>query len=607
MATPVEEIKNRLDIVEVISEYTQLRQSCANYRALCLFHSEKAPSFFVSPERQIWHCFGSCNEGGDIFKFVMKIENIEFPEALRILAQKAGVQLSNTDRQAISQRTKLLDIMKLAANFYHLVLLKSSLATQARQYLKDRQLSDDTIKQFQLGFAPDRWDELIQFFVKKKVNLQEAERAGLIMRSNRSRPSQSSHYDRFRNRIMFPINDLYGNPIGFTSRIVPWSTDKETAKYVNTPETPLYNKSHVLYGLDKAKSTIKKENFVIVVEGNVDVIACHQAGSKNIVASSGTALTLDQIKILKRYTPNLYLAFDVDLAGENATQRGIDVALQQEMNVKIIVVPEGKDPDECIKEDPNKWFEAIKNAKPIMEYYFDLALRDRDIKKIEDQKNIVKIILPVIAKFGDPVEQNYWIKFLADKINVPEYSLRDKLKNLKPNRLASKDSKAFTSKATKEQMAAEIFLGLLIKHSQLVIGYFLNLPTEAFVTADAIALAELIQKCYNSGNQDNVIEALQPQLTQNNLVDFFDYLGLLAEKEYPDLTSSTKPKLTEAMKKELTGEVKKLFTILQVEHLKKEKAELSKKLKEAERSKQSDQVKELLDRISQINRIIHQI
>jgi DNA primase len=468
-------------------------------------------------------------------------------------------------------------------------------------------LSDDTIKQFQLGFAPDRWDELIQFFVKKKVNLQEAERAGLIMRSNRSRPSQSSHYDRFRNRIMFPINDLYGNPIGFTSRIVPWSTDKETAKYVNTPETPLYNKSHVLYGLDKAKSTIKKENFVIVVEGNVDVIACHQAGSKNIVASSGTALTLDQIKILKRYTPNLYLAFDVDLAGENATQRGIDVALQQEMNVKIIVVPEGKDPDECIKEDPNKWFEAIKNAKPIMEYYFDLALRDRDIKKIEDQKNIVKIILPVIAKFGDPVEQNYWIKFLADKINVPEYSLRDKLKNLKPNRLASKDSKAFTSKATKEQMAAEIFLGLLIKHSQLVIGYFLNLPTEAFVTADAIALAELIQKCYNSGNQDNVIEALQPQLTQNNLVDFFDYLGLLAEKEYPDLTSSTKPKLTEAMKKELTGEVKKLFTILQVEHLKKEKAELSKKLKEAERSKQSDQVKELLDRISQINRIIHQI
>jgi len=607
MATPVEEIKNRLDIVEVISEYVQLRQSGANYRALCPFHSEKAPSFFVSPERQIWHCFGSCNEGGDIFKFVMKIENIEFPEALRILAQKAGVQLSNTDRQAISQRTKLLDVMKWAANFYHLVLLKSSLAAQARQYLADRQLSDETIEKFQLGFAPDRWDELIKFFAKKKINLQEAEMAGLVTRSNRSGPNQYGHYDRFRNRIMFPINDLYGNPIGFTSRIVPWSTDKEAAKYVNTPETPLYSKSHVLYGLDKAKSAIKKENFVIVVEGNMDVIACHQAGSKNVVASSGTALTLDQIKILKRYTPNLFLSFDVDLAGENATQRGIDVALQEEMNVKIIVVPEGKDPDECIKESPDKWFEAIKAAKPIMEYYFDLALRDRDVKKIEDQKNIVKLLLPAISKFGDPVEQNYWIKFLADKINVPEYSLRDKLKNLKQNKSIVKTNTTSASKITKEQMATEIFLGLLIKHPKLAMGYFLNLPTDAFLVGQARDLAELIQKCYNSGNQDNIIETIRPQLTQNNLVDFFNYLGLLAEKEYPSLMPSPKSELTESIRKELTDEMKKFFTILQIEHLSKEKKELSKKLKEAEKNKQPDEVKRLLNRISQINRTIHQI
>lgn len=607
MATSIEEIKNRLDIVEVISEYVRLKQSGANYRALCPFHSEKAPSFFVSPERQIWHCFGSCNEGGDIFKFVMKMENIDFPEALRILAQKAGVQLSHVDRQAISQRTKLLDVMKWAANFYHQVLLKSSLAVQAREYLKDRQLSDSAIEQFQLGFAPDRWDELIKFFTKKKINLQEAETAGLIMRSNRSGPNQSSYYDRFRNRIMFPINDLYGNPIGFTSRIVPWSTEKEAAKYVNTPETPTYNKSHVLYGLDKAKSTIKKENFVIVVEGNMDAIACHQAGSKNVVASSGTALTLDQIKILKRYTPNLFLAFDVDLAGENATQRGIDVALQEEMNVKIIVVPEGKDPDECIKEDPDKWFEAIKAAKPIMEYYFDLALRDRDVKKMEDQKSIVKLLLPVIVKFGDPVEQNYWIKFLAAQINVPEYSLRDKLKNLKQNRLVSKSNNTPASRATKEQVAAEIFLGLLIKCPQLAMGYFLNLPTEVFVTSETRGLAELIKKCYNSGNQDNIIEALQPHLAQNNLADLFNYLGLLAEKEYPDFTSSSKPSLAESAQKELTNEIKKFFTILQVEHLKKEKTELSKKLKEAEKNKQPDKVQELLTRISQINRTIHQI
>ncbi|MDD5221638.1 MAG: DNA primase, partial [Patescibacteria group bacterium] len=336
MQNQIEEIKSRLDIIDVISEYVQLRQSGVNYRALCPFHTEKAPSFFVSPERQIWHCFGSCNEGGDIFEFIMKIENVDFPEALRILAKKAGVQLTKEDYRVTSQKTKLMDIMRVAAQFYHLVLQKSSLAEKVREYLDGRGVKQETIKDFQLGFAPDRWDELVGFLNKKGVKMIEAEAAGLVMRSNKPLNNKQNYYDRFRNRIMFPINDLYGNPVGFTSRIVPWAETTETAKYVNTPETPIYNKSRVIYAFDKAKAAIKKEDAVIMVEGNMDVIACHQAGSKNVVASSGTALTADQVKLLKRYTNNLLLSFDVDLAGENATQRGIDVAMKAEMNIKVI-------------------------------------------------------------------------------------------------------------------------------------------------------------------------------------------------------------------------------------------------------------------------------
>jgi DNA primase len=608
MSNIIEEIKSKIDIVDLISEYIQLKPAGANFKALCPFHREKTPSFFVSPERQIWHCFGACNEGGDIFKFIMKIENVDFPEALRILAKKAGVEIDRRDYHFMSQKTKLSDILRMAAKFYHLILLESPLAEKARQYLKERGLKLETIKEFQLGFAPDRWDELYKFLTKKGFKEQDIELAGLIIKSTKYPITQvpnPSYYDRFRNRIMFPINDLYGNPVGFTGRIVPWSEDKETAKYVNTPETPIYNKSRILYGLDKAKTFIKESDAAILVEGNMDVIACHQAGFKNVVASSGTALTIEQVKLIKRYTNNLLLAFDVDIAGETATQRGIDIALQEEINVKVIQVPEGKDPDECIKENPQKWLKAVQEALPIMEYYFILAFKNKDPKKVEDKKEIAKILLPAIAKFADPIEQEHWLKILASKIDVSESSLRDKLKRLKIYNTSKEEGIVLVEKSTREKLIVDRFLGLLIKYPDLVINYFLDLPKECYNSFEAQELAQIIKDCYNL---KKTIDSnwLKANLKKPEIINYFDYLGLLIEKEFSDYPSKIE-QLKSNQKKNLEIEIKKLFRFLKEDYLKKQRLELTNNLKEAEKNKNKPEIEKILIKIAEIDKEINKL
>jgi len=279
MANDVEEIKSKVDVVELVSEYVQLKANGANFRGLCPFHNEKTPSFFVSPERQIWHCFG-CSKGGDIFGFIQEIEGVDFPEALRILAEKAGVQIKSYDSHNISQRTKLLDISSLSAKFYHKILLDSPLAESTRKYLQKRGIKKETIAEFQLGFSPDKWDTLLKFLLKRGHKEQEIESAGLIIRKQQG----SGYYDRFRNRLMFPIHNTHGQVVGFTARILPTKDKKgdeeKIAKYINTPETEIYNKSQILYGLDKAKLEAKLQNYFILVEGNMDVLSCYQAETK---------------------------------------------------------------------------------------------------------------------------------------------------------------------------------------------------------------------------------------------------------------------------------------------------------------------------------------
>jgi len=608
MQNNIDEIKSRIDIVDLISEYVRLQPSGTSFRALCPFHREKTPSFFVSPEKQIWHCFGQCSEGGDIFKFIMKMEGVEFPEALRILAKKAGVEIEKQDYHLKSQRTKLLDICQLAAKFYHKILLESPLAEQARAYLKKRRVSNEIIKEFNLGYAPDRWDAFLNFLTKRKIKEADIELAGLIISRIRTnmgtnnanireirgqiRDDSRGYYDRFRNRIIFPIRDIYGNTVGFTGRIMPGFEDEKTAKYVNTPETPVYNKSKILYGLDKAKSAIKEKKEAILVEGNMDVLACHQVGTENVVATSGTALTLEQVKLLKRYANSLLLAFDFDLAGETATDRGIGIALQQEVGVKVISLPKGKDPDECIKEDPKLWFKAIQEAQPIMDYYFSLALRSRDFKKIEDKKTVAKILIPVIAKLGDPVEQDLWLKKLSEEISVSEQSLRDSLKKIKLPRIFTKESESQPREVDQNQKTEERLIGLLISFPDQIGSVVNDFTPDLFWLPQFRELAERILGWYNQNNGFE-LDDFKKTLSDKNLIYQLDFLAFLIEKDF-----------ARSDKKFISQEIETLIKKIKKRNLSQKLTDLTQKLKLAEQEKDSNKIKELTEQIIDISRKI---
>jgi DNA primase len=440
--SPIGEIKQKIDIVDLIQEYFPLKQAGVNFKARCPFHQEKTPSFFVSRERQIFHCFGACQTGGDIFKFVMMMEGLEFGDALRFLAKKAGVVLRRQDPQLQTKRAKLLEILDLSSQFYHQALLKSKSGEAARQYIKERKIDDLICDQFRLGFAPDMWDELYKFLRKKGFKDNDILDSGLVIKKqpqslNASRYTLNADYfDRFRNRLIFSIFDVHNNVVGFGGRILPggkiFKENEEPAKYINTPQTFVYDKSRVLYGLNFAKQEIRKQKKAIVVEGYMDVITSHQVGVRNVVAASGTALTLSQAQLLKRYCENAVLAFDMDLAGDSATKRGIDLAISSGLNVKIARVPEGKDPDEFIKTaGKDAWQKVIDGAISIMDYYFKSTFENLDLEKVENKKKAAEILLPVIAKFPNPIEQTHYLQKLAKEILVSEEDLRGSFENFK--------------------------------------------------------------------------------------------------------------------------------------------------------------------------------
>ncbi|MDD3102210.1 MAG: DNA primase [Patescibacteria group bacterium] len=604
MSSVIDEIKSKLDIVDVLSEYIQLKQAGANFRAVCPFHREKTPSFFISPERQIWHCFG-CGKGGDIFGFIREIEGVEFPEALRILAQRAGVKIEKYNQAEVSQKTKLQDICSISAKFYHKILLESSSAEKARQYLKERELDQKTIAEFQLGFAPEKGNLLLEFLSKRGYKPAEIEASGMIIKSTH----QSSYYDRFRSRIMFPIFNLFGQVVGFTGRVMPAFSDqladtagrpvdeqKEVAKYINTPETQIYSKSRVLYGLDKAKLEIKLQDFVILVEGNMDVIACHQFGTKNVVCTSGTALTSEQIKLLKRYTPNIILAFDVDLAGQNATQGGIDLLLQEDLNVKILHLLSGKDPDECIRKTPEIWQKAIKEPLPIMEYYFSSAIArvnpDSKILSIENKKQVSQILLPFIAKLGSPVEQGLWVKKLSNDLDISEISLHDALKKIKlPQKNKEKDNSEANEKPSSEEQVGDMLLGLILKYPEK--GEIASkLIFDMFIRPRAQTLAKIIKECYIKNNKIEVDQIKEEFKDKDS--EYIDFLFFLIEKEFAGQKD-----------KEIEKEFNNLFRILKKRHLEKRREKVMLELKEAEKNKDKEMVEKIIREITELSHEIN--
>lgn len=423
----IEEIKNKLNIVDVVGSYVKLSKTGINYRGVCPFHSEKGPSFFVSPTRQMWHCFG-CGAGSSIFDFIMKIEGVEFGDALRILATKAGVELKRENPKLATERHRLYEICDLACSFFEKQIESSVVGKEAKEYLLKRGITEESIKKWRLGYSPDTWQGLSDFLVSRGYTREEITKAGLAVQSEKG----NNPYDRFRGRIIFPIFDSNSQVIGFGARIFKEADRKETAKYINTPQTLLYDKSNVLYGINHAKLAIRKSNQCVLTEGYTDVIMCHQAGFDNTVGVSGTALTPKHLVSLKRYSDNLLLAFDMDLAGDNATKRGINLAESQGFNIKVIDTYSGaKDPAEIIQENPNNWNDSVKNARTIMDYYFDSAFAHFDKNTPQGKKEIGRIILPAIKRLQNRIEQSHWVQKLSQKIDIREDAILDELKSIK--------------------------------------------------------------------------------------------------------------------------------------------------------------------------------
>ncbi len=412
---PKDEIKGRVDIAELVGEYVPLKPAGpSRFRGLCPFHTEKTPSFHVSADKQIWHCFG-CNEGGDCFAFLMKIEGMDFPEALLHLGKKVGVEVARYDKTETNEKRRLTEINELAAKYYRKVLLESPLAQAAREYLAKRGISETLAETFGLGFAPDAWDSLTLFLGKRGFRPLEIEKAGLVLR----RRDGTGIYDRFRSRIMVPLCDQHGNVVGFTGRVMPGAPD-DSAKYMNSPETPIYHKGRMLYGLHLAKQAIKREGKVIIVEGNLDVIASHKAAVEHVVGSSGTALTEDQLALLKRFTSTIVFSFDADAAGFKAAQRGIALARQNGFDVRVAVLPAdaGKDPDDAVQKDPELWRAAAAKTEPIMQYVIDRAVAGRDLTNVDDKRAVAALVMPELGQIKDVIEREHWLQTVSDLLRT---------------------------------------------------------------------------------------------------------------------------------------------------------------------------------------------
>ena len=430
-----EEIKAKLDIVDIVSEYLSLKAAGSNFRGLCPFHNEKTPSLMVSPDKQIWHCFG-CGKGGDLISFVMGMEGLDFVEALKFLAPRAGVTIDDKNFSDNSQKNRLLQIMELSRKYYHFVL-KSAKANKeeikkVKEYLAGRGLDEDAIDFWQIGYSLDSYDDLLNFLRSKKFRDDEILAAGITFKSEKGK-----HFNRFRDRIMFPINDITGNTVAFTARINPFvKDDKGLGKYINSPQSLIYDKSKILFALDKAKTAIREKDEIVLVEGQMDAISCHNAGFKNVVAVSGTALTTAQLALIKRYTKNIILAFDQDSAGVNATDRGINEALKSDFKLRVALFPIGKDPDEIIRENVDIFRQGIEEAKDIMRYYMEREFEGVDISDIRQKNRAIQKVLEIIAKLYNKVEQDFWIKELLSLSKVDEFSLREEL-----NKIIKKEEK----------------------------------------------------------------------------------------------------------------------------------------------------------------------
>ncbi len=437
-----DDIKSRLDIVDVISEYVQLRKSGHSYSGFCPFHSNsRTPAFVVFPDSQTWRCFGACAEGGDVFGFLMKKEGLEFKEALHLLAERAGVTLEaitpeRTEKTAAADR--LTNLLAAATDYFHHLFLYAPEAELPRRYMTNRGITQKTLETFQIGFSLNRWDACRTHFQEQGYTHQELLEVGLLTINE----EKGTTYDRFRNRLMFPIKDVSGRVVGFGARTL----EKDgLPKYLNSPQTALFNKSHLLFGLDLAKRQIREARQAVIVEGYMDMIQAWQAGYNNVIAQMGTALTPDQLNLLKRFTKRFILALDSDAAGDKATLRGLEVARETldheteirfdsrgllhhegrlQADIRVVTLPEGDDPDSFIRREPQSWPALIEKADPVVAYVIRVVAKNTNLNDAKEKVAAANRILPLIQEIPNPVERDHYRQLLARTLKVDERSLQ---------------------------------------------------------------------------------------------------------------------------------------------------------------------------------------
>lgn len=573
----LEEIKNKIDIVEYIGKYVPLKQAGRNWKGCCPFHNEKTPSFMVSPEKQIFHCFG-CGKGGDIFTFAEEIEGIDFVTALNEMAEKAGVKLPERSGVRKEPTDKLFDINEQACALYEKELWKEA-NKKVLKYLLDRGMEEKTIRTFRLGFAPQNGDLVVNELTSLGYSKEDLLKGGIAKDRN------GKVLDQFFNRITFPIMNAGGRVVGFTARVL----DDTLPKYVNTPETPIYHKSSVLFGFDKAKEQIRKQNHVIIVEGQMDAIFSYQAGVKNVVASSGTALTEAQLDLIKRFTKNIKMSFDVDMAGQNATRRAIELAWERDFNIKVISVPEGKDPADLVKASPTKWIEACRKAKYVVDYIFDSTFEKYNITNILDKKQATRELLVTIKKLPDPVERDHYLNLLATRVGVSSAALEAalaKVKSVAPKEVKDTGSTAAYSKV-QAQTREEYTLSVLFLTPKYYEFFFNKLELIDFKSEKVRGLVEKIKKYTEKNESFDVPKWLKTlDASESN---YASKLQLMTENEFAEATEDT-----------LNEELFYAVTRLKRECIENEKKGLGEKLAVAQRDSDQKLMRDLMTELQQI-------
>lgn len=577
----IAEIKQKLDIVDVVGGYVSLKKSGRNYKGVCPFHAEDTPSFMVSSELQIFKCFG-CNEGGDVFSFIQKIEGIDFPRALEKLADRAGIVLEKKALDPNSGKKKILyELNHLTSEFYHYLLTKHAVGKVGLDYLKGKRgLTDQTIRSFMLGYAPREWDLLYKFLVKKKYKSEDILSSGLVIaRSN------GGYVDRFRGRIIFPFTGLDGKIIGFTGRTV----FDENPKYMNTSETLVFHKGSTIFALDKAKVSMKKEG-VVFVEGNMDVISAHQNGLKNVVAVSGTSLTTDQLKLISRYTNDITFCFDSDTAGDAAAHRAISMAEALDFNIRALLIPQGyKDLDEYLVKNPKGTKNILDNAIPVYDFFLVSALKRNDKKQAIGKKMIMQELAPIFGRIKNPVTLDHYIKRISKELDLKEDTVLTMFKT--PLDIQSSNTQEFeiSSFIAPKRSPQEYILALLMKAPlDTAQSVLYKLGQEDFPDDNIKSIFSALKSYFTDLKGSFRIGKFVPKLDENlrNIAQdlyLWDLEHIISESHI------------------LVGEIDRTFERVKKERIRGELKELSEKISQAETENDLSAVKKLSEKFKNLS------